>query len=61
MAVFWGFLLSDYLFLDYNKDNFLLWQKILSAEIKYIQRQDKNIFTSEDVAVAFVSTGASGM
>ena len=61
MAVFWGFLLSDYLFLGYNKDNFLLWQKILSAEIKYIQRQDKNIFTSEDVAVAFVSTGASGM
>ena len=61
MAVFGVFLLRDYLFLGYNKENSLPWQKILSAEIKYTQRQDKNMLTSEDVAVAFVSIGASGM
>ena len=61
IAVFVFFLLRDYLFLGYNKENSLPWQKIISAEIKYTQRQDKNMLTSEDVAVAFVSIGASGM
>ena len=56
----WGFFVK-WLFLGYNKENSLPWQKILSAEIKYTQRQDKNMLTSEDNAVAFVSIGASGM